>query len=80
MCICCLPVLVWAATSGGLLIIVHSLWQGTGEDDFSQPFTSFSPFRSARRVFGNVEFSLDVKDNIILLLILLSPLCSLCLV
>lgn len=76
MCICCFPVLVWAAASWGLLKITPSLWQGTGEDDSSQPFTSFSPFRSARTAFGNVEFSLDVKDNIIVLLILLCLLCA----
>lgn len=42
---------------------------GTGEDDFCQPFTSFSSFRSATTGFEYFEFSLD--DSISLLLNLL---------
>lgn len=48
---------------------------GTGEDYFSQPSMSFSSFRSATTVFENAEFPLDLKDSIILLLVLLCLLC-----
>lgn len=34
-----------------------------GEDDFPQPFTSFSPFKSDTSLFENVEFPQDVKSH-----------------
>lgn len=45
-------------------------------NDFSQTFTSFSPFRSDTSPFESVQFPLDVKDAIFLLLILVCLLCT----
>lgn len=41
---------------------------GTGEDDFPQPFTSFSSFRPGTITFEDFEFPLGVKESMFLLL------------
>lgn len=47
-----------------------------GEEEgivFSSPFPHSPLFRPATTIFENVEFALDVKDSIILFLVLLFP-------
>lgn len=41
---------------------------GKEEDDFTQPFTPFSPFRPIATAVKNSEFPLDVKESMFLLL------------
>lgn len=67
---CFLPVLIWAAVSGDLLIATHSLW---GEDEkMIFPFAfHLLPFRSDTSLLEKAEFPLDAKDIIVFLVVLL---------